>query len=110
MQEIKNLITENTAENYVGCWYDGVGGRYIGEHVQTLAQINGWKGDPLSADDEFYHEAFDEAELFLNELIPDGYYFGPQPDSGGDWGFYRQDDIEQNGLFEDAVYQYQNNL
>ena len=110
MQEIKNLITENTAENYVGCGDDGVRGRYIGEHVQTLAQINGWKGDPLSADDEFYHEAFDEAEVFLNELIPDGYYFGPQPDSGGDWGFYRQDDIEQNGLFEDAVYQYQNNL
>ena len=82
----------------------------IQEHVQTLAQINGWKGDPLSADDEFYHEAFDEAEVFLNELIPDGYYFGPQPDSGGDWGFYRQDAIEQDGLFEDAVYQYQNNL
>jgi len=74
----------------IGCYFDGNRGIYIGEHVQSMAYNNGWrpKRDMVPHDDEFYHEAIDEAEDFLNDLpgVLDGLAFGST--DSGDWGLW----------------------
>lgn len=64
-----------------GCYFDSNRGQYQGEEVINLAHDYGMK---ISADDsdncyttgEFYHELWEEAEQYLNDFIPEGYYFG----------------------------------
>ena len=55
----------------LGCWVDGVRGRYAGEKAQQIAVSYGWTGKLLSADDEFYYEATDKATEYLNSLCDD---------------------------------------
>ena len=53
-----------------------VRGRYAGQAIQELAQSYGWTGEYLDADSEFYNEAQDEAEEYLNNRFArNGNYF-----------------------------------
>jgi hypothetical protein len=71
-----------------GCYFDSHRGIYIGEAVQDLAAENGWTSEPLSADHEFYCEAWEEAEAFMNDNFPvDGHYWGSN-DGSCDWGLW----------------------
>tara|TARA_R100001530_G_scaffold106025_1_gene74051 strand:- start:1897 stop:2160 length:264 start_codon:yes stop_codon:yes gene_type:complete len=70
-----------------GCWLDSARGRYIGEEVQHIAHSYGWKAKILSCDHEFYDDAWDEAEEYLNDKIaPEDFYFSSI--DGGDWGLW----------------------
>lgn len=73
-----------------GCYFDGARGRFIGEAVQTLASDYGWEGPKVTADDEGYEYSWSEAEDFLNEKAPDGYFFGSN--DGGDWGLWKMEE------------------
>ena len=53
-----------------GLVFDGdVRGTFTGEAVQDLATSYGWTGEELPADNEFYNEAIDEAEDWLNDNV-----------------------------------------
>ena len=70
-----------------GCWLDGSRGQYIGEEIQQLAHEQGWSGEMLGVDDEWYCEAWEEAEAYLNEhCAPDGFDFSSN--ESGDWGLW----------------------
>jgi len=73
----------------VGLYYDCARGRYIGEAVQQLAQEYGWAAEYCEADGESYSEAWDDAEQYLQQYCPDGYYAGSN--ENGDWGVWRID-------------------
>jgi hypothetical protein len=82
---------ERLGEEASGCWLDSARGRYIGEEVQSFATSYGWTLLHLSADDEYYCEAWDEAEAWLNENVADEHhYFGSN--ESGDWGLWPIDD------------------
>tara|TARA_R100000656_G_scaffold29698_3_gene26030 strand:- start:781 stop:1191 length:411 start_codon:yes stop_codon:yes gene_type:complete len=88
-------------ENDAGCWLDGARGQYIGEEVQNIAANCGWKGETLSADQEWYCEAWDEAEQYLNgNVAPKGFFFGTTS-WGGDWGLWSVDEDEDEDENED---------
>jgi hypothetical protein len=80
-------------QEYVGCWYDGARGQYMGEAIQKAAQRYGWTGEFLDSEHEFYHEAWTEAEDYLNGIAPDGFAFGTS-EGGGDFMFLPQSDWE----------------
>ena len=73
-----------------GCYFDSARGQYIGIEVIRLAEAYGMQ---LSDNDdkqvdvyaEFYHELWDEAENYLQQFAPEGYYFGSP---NGDWGLW----------------------
>jgi hypothetical protein len=69
-----------------GVYFDSNRGIHMGKMIQEMAVEHGWEGEPVNLDDEFYWEATQEAEDFLNELAPEGYYFGPSEQ--GDWGLW----------------------
>jgi hypothetical protein len=53
-----------------------VRGRYAGQAMQELAASYGWDGTYLDADSEFYNEAQDDAEEYLNNRFArEGNYF-----------------------------------
>ena len=53
-----------------------VRGRYAGQAMQGLAQSYGWTGEYRDADSEFYYEAQNNAEEYLNtRFAKDGNYF-----------------------------------
>jgi hypothetical protein len=83
-----------TVDN-LGCWLDCSRGRYIGEAVQAIAQSYGWTGETLNVDEEFYDEAIDEAEDYMNGLCPSGLWFGSS--DGGDWGLWSLEENETDG-------------
>ncbi len=77
-----------------GCWFDCARGIYIGEAVIDAAVHYGFEyeletntAETNITEHEHYHEIWDEAEAYLNELAPEGYYFGSTQD-GGDWGLW----------------------
>lgn len=69
--EKKSVFTKND----IGCFFDGARGIYIGECVQKLAKENGWTGVSVSITDEFYMDAWVEAEDFLQSLCDDDVCF-----------------------------------
>ena len=76
-----------------GNYLDSQRGRYQGEAIIQMALDHGWKTktwrqEDFNADAEFYGEAIQAAEDYLNTLTPDGYYFGTT--EGGDWGLWRE--------------------
>lgn len=77
-----------------GCWLDSCRGIYLGEAVQDIAESYGWQGERLDVSSEFYHEAIDEAEGFLQQFAPEGFYFGSN--KNGDWGLWRSDDNQDS--------------
>ncbi len=88
------MKADNLTANDAGCWLDGARGQYIGEEVQNIAANCGWKGETLSADQEWYCEAWDEAEQYLNgNVAPKGFFFGTTS-WGGDWGLWSVDEDE----------------
>jgi len=76
-----------------GCYFDSARGRYIGEAVIEFAESIGFayeledNRETQIAEHEHYHEIWDEAETFLNNLAPEGYYFGSS--EAGDWGLWK---------------------
>ena len=106
-------MTEFTALD-AGCWFDSHRGQYIGEAVQDEADDRGWSGwftpcehDPgmyMSCSEHSgdfhgvcYDEATQEAEDYLNDMAPEGFYFGSNPDSG-DWGLWAIDEDDDSGV------------
>ena len=53
--------------NDVGVWIDSSLGRFIGEEIQRIAEVEGWVGGFVEADNlcclDCYTEAIEEAEL-----------------------------------------------
>ena len=53
-----------------------VRGRYAGQAMQDVAKSCGWTGQYEDADSEFYDDAQDEAERYLNDrFAKNGNYF-----------------------------------
>jgi len=82
-----------------GCWFDCARGRYIGVAVIEEAQAFGWDGggystEDFDADAEFYCEAWDAAEQYLNGLAPEGYWIGTT-EWGGDFGMWEVEPEEE---------------
>lgn len=73
-----------------GCWFDSHRGIYIGEAVQEVAQSYGWTGPLVTKEEEFYCEAWEEADQFLDSICPEHFWFGGN--DNGDWGMWRDDD------------------
>jgi len=80
-------------------------GVYIGEAVQSLANMFGWRYSPqfsmvmkddVDLEDESYTWAWDEAEQYLNEHIAkENHYYGSHPMAGcGCWGYWEVIDAE----------------
>ncbi len=82
---------ERIGAEAAGCWLDCSRGIYIGEEVQEYALAYGWSGPRVNSDGEWYHDAYDEAENYLNNNIADdNHYFGCN--ESGDWGLWPIDD------------------
>jgi len=83
-------MTQHTGTRFtvadVGCYVDSHRGQYAGERVQEIAAEHGWTGEQLPAGAEWYHEATDEAETFLNDLPHDPGLVWSWSD--GDFGLY----------------------
>ena len=82
-------------EEDVGCYFDCVRGRYIGEDVIEMAEDRGFvvaKEDEENRhpDGEFYSELWEEAEEYLNEMTKEGFYFGSN--ENGDWGLWEEEE------------------
>lgn len=68
----------------IGCWFDNNRGIYLGAAIIRAAVDRGFLLEPdLTAfsdvdlkDHDYYLEVWEEAENFLNELAPEGYWFG----------------------------------
>lgn len=83
-----------TAEN-AGCWFDCARGQYIGVEVIREAQCYGWdKGgyaeEDCTPDAEWYYEAWDAAEQYLNSICPDGFWIGNT--ESGDFGMWESEE------------------
>lgn len=85
-----------------GCLYNGARGIYMGEAVQALAVLYGWGGERVSVDHEHYHDAWDEAEAYLNRIAPEGYVFGGG--ESGDFFFMPVDWWDEAGGEEDVPF------
>jgi hypothetical protein len=70
----------------VGVWAEGGNPDFVGDKVQQYAKKFGWDGAIRSSDEEEFYDTVQEAENFLNEKAPAGYYFGTNED--GDWGLW----------------------
>jgi hypothetical protein len=82
----------------IGCWFDNSRGIYLGEAVIRAAEERGFKFE-LSVSDyspvdlthhDTYLEVWEEAENYLNELAPEGYWFGCN--ESGDVGVWEQNE------------------
>ena len=81
----------------VGAYADSSRGIYVGQKVQEIARAHGWKGEYLAADAEFYDEAIDEAEAYMNEHYPvEGAYWGSN--DNGDWGLWTAEQENPKGV------------
>ena len=76
-----------------GVWFACQRGIYIGEAIQEAATRQGWKGETLGVDGEFYSEATDEAENYLQDLASDGYYFGTK-EGCCCWGMFQLEELD----------------
>jgi len=75
-----------------GCYGDSSRGIYLGEHIQDIAEENGWNGPKQDSNSEFYDDATDEAIEFLNEntQFPENSFWGYN--DNGDFGVWENDD------------------
>lgn len=84
----------------VGCHFDSNRGIYIGQAVQELAVEYGWTEKPvMSPDDMEYHDAWSEAETYLEQFLPPYCYLGSN--DSGDWGVWPNVDDEEVLRVED---------
>ena len=88
--QVGRLLTN--PQSFVGCWFDGDRGIYMGDAIQEVAQEYGWTGERLDNEHEFYHDAWTEAEDYLNGIAPEGFAFGTS--EGGDFMFLPQSEWE----------------
>ena len=83
-------MPRNFSPNDVGVWIDSSLGRFIGEEIQRIAEVEGWVGGFVEADNlcclDCYTEAIEEAEEYLNNLAPDEHMFGTLED--GSFGLF----------------------
>ena len=63
-------MPRNFSPNDVGVWIDSSLGRFIGEEIQRIAEVEGWLGGFVEADNicclECYTEAIEEAACINN--------------------------------------------
>ena len=83
-----------------GNWVDGNRGIYQGQRIIEIAEGYGFVVKPedivnKTPDGEFYSELVDDATDYLNELAPEGYYFGNT--ENGDFGMWKTDDEYAQG-------------
>jgi len=81
---------KGTSTPTLGCWFDSNRGIHIGESVQEAALSYGWKGSMVYNDEENYILVWDEAADFIDNLCPEGYWFGGN--DNGDWGVWPMED------------------
>jgi len=84
---------ETIHRDAAGCWFDSHRGQYIGEAVQGEALAWGWEGfdecgevvtvESTESGSESYFWAWEEAEAFLSDLAPEGFWIGNDPDGAG---------------------------
>ena len=84
--EVEN--SQRVTPDMEGPWYTvSEGVEEQGKLIQDAAQTRGWTGivdkDPAS---EGFWNAVEEAEEWMNESVPDGFYFGTN--DNGDWGMF----------------------
>lgn len=92
-----------------GCIFDSARGQYIGQAVIELAELCGMTiEDERTPEHEFYFEAWDDAENWLNSHIAtQGFYFGSN--ESGDFGYWRTDnyvyivDLDERGEYKAHV-------
>jgi hypothetical protein len=80
-----------------GCWFDSSRGIYIGEAVIELAESHGFRIQSKDRKNrnptgEFYSELWDEAEDYMEQFAPLGFFFGSN--ESGDWGLWEEEDGE----------------
>jgi len=88
------MIMDKYLASDAGCWFDSARGIYIGEEVIALAEGHGLKiaeedQTNRTPEGEGYHELWDEAEDYLQDFAPEGFYFGSNE---GDWGLWPAED------------------
>lgn len=76
-------------ELQVGCYFDSARGMYIGQAVIELAESFGMPTETeRTPEHEFYCEAWDDAENWLNSHVAkDGFFFGSS--ESGDFGYWK---------------------
>lgn len=88
------MFNKSQCRNDVGCWFDSARGIHIGEEVIKLAVEYGFdpeeRVEDITPDHEFYYEIQENAEEYLNSLLPDGFHFGSN--QSGDWGLWEDND------------------
>ena len=84
----------------IGCYFDSARGIYIGQAVIEFAESLGMTHeDKRTPDHEFYHEAWTDAENWLNRFHSDDtHYWGST--ENGDFGYWEiealSDEIEES--------------
>jgi hypothetical protein len=64
---------------------------------EIVSEYREWITDPNDFDPDFLSYLVDDMCDILNEIAPDGLFFGTHPDDGSDWGWWAVDDGEQWG-------------
>lgn len=73
-----------------GCWLDCCRGHYIGEAVIDFAESLGFhveNEEDRTPEGEWYCEAWDDAEEYLQDFAAEGFFFGSAEDTGA-WGYW----------------------
>lgn len=102
------LTLVDLPELEIGCHFDSHRGIYQGEAVIELALEYGFEVEEDDEENchpsgEFYCELWEEAENFLDDFAPHGYYFGQN--ENGDSGVWSVENCDQcdatfiNGVF-----------
>ena len=69
---------------------------YIVDLASALEAYDSGAGDADDITGEYLHEYLEDADNLVNEMTPEGWYFGTEEDDPSYAGFYRFDENEED--------------
>lgn len=88
------------------CFIDSANGIYIGQIIQSIAISNGMVGELIEADHEHYHDAWTEAEDWINSnLCGKHIAFGSIADTGAYGLMFSHPMLDEYGIYQGDLYE-----
>ena len=79
-----------TVSGNVGIWFPSVGvDLFMSEKVRLVAEQYGYRESKKDFHESDSMTRMDSAEIWMNEhVVPEGYFFGDDPENSGGWGMF----------------------